>query len=92
VVDRLPNQVVDGVRYERSKKLGKSIRSGIAAKRAADKDKNEVTTMLKKAKATYMVDPWKFASAATEEELALELTENDLGTEDTLRILQCKFW
>jgi len=90
VVDRLPFQIVDGVRYESSKKLGKTIRAKIAANRASDKDKDEAKTLVKKAKATYMVDPWKFASTASEEELALELTEADLGTEDTHRILQCK--
>jgi hypothetical protein len=44
----------------------------------------------KKAKVTYMVDPKKFASTATEDELAQDLTEEDLGTEETHRILQCK--
>jgi hypothetical protein len=90
VVDRLPQQIQDGVRYQRSLKLGKAIRAGIAARRAADKENDEATTAAKKAKATYMVDPKKFASTASEEQLALELTEEDLGTEETHKILQCK--
>jgi hypothetical protein len=38
----------------------------------------------------YLVNPDKYGSRATEEELAQELTEEDLGTEDTFRIMQCK--
>ena len=42
----------DGVRYERSKKLSKEIRDGIALKRAANKDKDEAKITAKKAKTT----------------------------------------
>jgi hypothetical protein len=90
VEDRLPNRIRDGVRYVAEKRHGKKIREGILKKRAADKDKDEAVRAAKKAKATYMVDPKKFASTATEDELAQELTEEDLGTEDIHRILQCK--
>jgi hypothetical protein len=90
VEDRLPNRIRDGVRYAGEKRHGKKIREGIDKKRAADKGNDEATTMAKKAKVTYMVDPKKFASTATEDELAQELTEEDLGTEETHRILQCK--
>ncbi len=90
--DRLPNKISDGLRYERSKKLGKEIRDAIALKRKADKDKgkNEVERVSKKAKATYMVDSKKFGATATEAQLAQELTVDDLGTEETHKILQCK--
>ncbi len=86
----MPNRIRDGVRYTAEKRHGKKIREGIHARRAADKDKDESVRAAKKAKTTYMVDPKKFASTATEDELAHELSEEDLGTEDTHRILQCK--
>ncbi len=88
--DRLPRKLVDGVRYEKAKHLRKKISEGIATKRAADKEKDEATKRAKKAKATYLVNSDKYGAKATEEELAQELTEQDLGTEDTCRILQCK--
>jgi hypothetical protein len=90
--DRLPNKISDGLRYERSKKLGKEIRDAIALKRKADKEKNKDTaaTVAKKAKATYMVDGKKYGATATEAQLAQELTLDDLGTEETHKILQCK--
>jgi hypothetical protein len=92
VEDRLPHKICDGLRYERSKKLGKEIHDAIASKRKADKDKDkhEAATVAKKAKATYMVDPKKFGATATEAQLAQELTVDDLGTEETHKILQCK--
>ena len=88
--DRLPNRIRDGVRYAGEKRHGKNIQEEIDKKRAADKNRDEATMAAKKAKVTYMVDPKKFASTATEDELAQDLTEEDLGTEETHRILQCK--
>ena len=88
--DRLHNRIQDGVRYERGKKHGKKIRDGIARKRAENKEADEATITAKRAKATYMVNSLKFSSKATEEQLAQELTEADLGTEETFKILQCK--
>ena len=88
--DRLHNRIQDGVQYERGKVHGKTIRDGIARKRAANKDKDEATITAKRAKATYMVNALKFGSKATEEQLAQELTEANLGTEETFKILQCK--
>jgi len=92
VEDSLPNKIFNGLRYERSKKLGKEIRDAIALKRQADKDKNkeEAATVAKKAKATYMVDSKKFGATATEAQLAQEMTVDDLGTNETHKILQCK--
>jgi len=71
-------------------KLGKKIRAGISAKRAANKDKDEVTEVVKRSKIMYMVNPRKFAATATEEQLARELTMKDLGVDETHEILQCK--
>jgi hypothetical protein len=44
----------------------------------------------KRRKAAYMVCPKKFGSTATEEEMSEELREEDFGTEDSHRIIQCK--
>lgn len=90
VDDRLHSRIQDGVRYEREKVHKKKIQHGIAGKRAANKDNDEAATTAKRAKATYMVNSVKFASKATEEQLAQELTKADLGTEETHKILQCK--
>jgi len=78
----------DGVRYLETSRRGKKILEGVAHKRSSGKDPSKKGA--KKVKAMYMVNPHKFASAATETELAQDLTEDDLGTEDTHRILQCK--
>jgi len=43
----------------------------------------------KKMKPAYMVNCDKISASATEEEMALELSEEDLGTEDACRIMQC---
>jgi hypothetical protein len=88
--DRLHHKVVGGVRYERTRGLQKKIRDGIALKREANKDKDEATTAVKRAKATYLVDSKKFGATATEAQLAQELTPADLGTEETHKILQCR--
>jgi hypothetical protein len=88
VDDRLPFRIVDGVRHQAGKRIDKKIKAEIAKKRAANKD--EAGPASKKQKAAYMVNAKKVASSATEEEMALELSEADLGTEDTYRILQCK--
>ena len=88
--DRLPHRVRDGVRYERELIHGKRIKAKIASKRAANKDQDEATELVKRAKMTYMVNPHKYAATATEEQLARELTMKDLGVEETHQILQCK--
>ncbi len=44
----------------------------------------------RKFKVMYMVIDQKFGSVATEDELAQEFVEQDLGMDDTHRILQCK--
>ena len=88
--DRLHKRIQDGVRYERGKVFGKAIRDGISRKRAANRDEDEATITAKRAKATYMVNSVKFSSKATEEQLAQDLTEADMGTEEAFKILQCK--
>jgi hypothetical protein len=60
-----------------------------ASKRTPEEE-DEAKKTAKKQKAAYLVNPRKFASTATEEEMALDLGEEDLGTEDAHRILQCK--
>lgn len=90
VLDRSAEQIQDGVRYQASLRLRIKLGDDIVSKRAAIKENNKVTKAVKKAKATYIVDAAKFASTATEEQLALDLTEADLGTKDTHKILQCK--
>jgi len=90
VEDKLPTRIRDGVRYERGKRARTKTREGIAAKLSADKENDEARRVVKKAKATYIVDSTKFAPTATEEQLAMDLTEEDLGTEETHKILQCK--
>jgi hypothetical protein len=89
VNDRLPFRIRDGVRYMAEKRRGKKILEGIEKKRSSE-IADARAGGAKKQKAMYMVDPKKFASTATEEEMARELTEDDLGTEETHRILQCK--
>ena len=88
--DRLAHRIRDGVRYKAGMRLGKKVREGIKKKRAAEKDKDEATAAVKRAKITYMVDSNRFYSSATKDELAQELTEEDLGDEETYRILQHK--
>jgi hypothetical protein len=44
----------------------------------------------KKHKVVYLVNPKKFASVTTTEEMAQRFTDEELGKEDTHRILQCK--
>jgi hypothetical protein len=62
----------------------------MASKRAANKEKDEATEVARRAKLTYMVNPNKYSAKATEEQLARDLTEADLGVEETHEILQCK--
>lgn len=45
---------------------------------------------VKRQKAAYMVCPKKFNSTASEEEMAEEIREEDFGTEEAHRVLQCK--
>jgi len=90
VYDRLAEQIQEGVRYQASLRLKEQIRAGIVAKRAATKDNNEATKAVKRAKVTYIVDGDKFDSKVSEQQLALDLTEDDLGTEETHQILQHK--
>ena len=86
----MANRIRDGVRYKAETSHGKKIREGIKNKCAAEKDKDEATARVKRVKVTYMVDPKRFFSSATADELARELTQEDLGMEDTHKILQCK--
>ncbi len=58
--DRLPNKIYDGVRYEKTKKLGKEIRDAIASKQKANKENDEAKIAVKKARSTYLVDGKKF--------------------------------
>jgi hypothetical protein len=86
--DRLHYRLVDGVRHELKKRYGEKIREKIAKKRAADQNSDDPAP--KKMKPAYMVNCDKISASATEEEMALELSEEDLGTEDACRIMQCK--
>jgi hypothetical protein len=86
----LAEKIQDGVRYQASLWRKAEIQQGIAAKRASAKENNEATKAVKRSKATYIVDSIKYDSKATEEQLALDLTEEDQGTEETHKILQCK--
>ncbi len=85
--DRLHYRIVDGVRHELKKRYGEKIREKIAKKRAADQNSDDPAP--KKMKRAYMVNCDKISASATEEEMALELSEEDLGTEDAYRIMQC---
>jgi hypothetical protein len=85
--DRLPYRIRDGVRYIAEKRHKTQIQEGIKMKRtASDKESN----VSKKPKAAYMVCAKKFDARASENEMGQELTEDDLGTDTTHRILQCK--
>jgi hypothetical protein len=86
--DRLHYRLVDGVRHELKKRYGEKIREKIAKKRAADQNSDDPAP--KKMKPAYMVNTDKISASATEEEMALELSEEDVATEDCCRILQCK--
>ena len=87
VNDRLAHRIRDGVRYLAEKRHKNQIQDGIKKKRTASDNDSNVS---KKPKAAYMVCKKKFGARASESEMALELTEDDLGTESTHRILQCK--
>ena len=90
VEDRLANRIRDGVRYKaETTRNGKKIQDG-ANKRAAEKDEDEATARVKRVKVTYMVDAQRFYSSVTADQLSRELTEEDLGKEETHKILQCK--
>jgi len=90
VPDRLAEKIQEGVRYQASLRVKEQIRNGIAAKRAAPKDDTEASKAVKRSKVTYIVDSGKFDSKVSEHQLALDLTEEDLGTEETHQILQHK--
>jgi len=90
VPDRLAQKIQEGVRYQASLRVKEQIRNGIAAKRAATKDDTEASKAVKRSKVTYIVDSGKFDSKVSEHQLALDLTEEDLGTEETHQILQHK--
>jgi ribosomal protein L12E/L44/L45/RPP1/RPP2 len=87
--DRLHYRIRDGVRHLAEKLRGKKISEGIekAKKRAVSA---ENATKTKKQKEVYMVNPKKFASEASQEEMTQAFSEADLDTEDLHRILQCK--
>ena len=84
--DRFPFHIRDGVRYVAKTRKGRKILSDIAQKRSA----GEEVKKKHKVKRMYMVNPHKFLSSATAEELERDLTEADLGQEETHRILQWK--
>jgi hypothetical protein len=88
VNDRLPYRIRDGVRYAGESKRGKKILDQVKKRGPSQEDEGRKTA--KKQKAAYMVNPQKFASMATEEEMAQEIEEDDFGTEDAHRIIQCK--
>jgi hypothetical protein len=75
------------VRYVSESKRGKKILEK-AKKRKPEEDGAKKPA--KKQKAAYMVNPKKFSSVATEEEMVQELSDGDLGTDDAFRIIQCK--
>ena len=80
-------RIRDGVRYVAEQRHKKLVEDKMEVKRpSSDKASNDS----KKQKAAYLVCPKKFSSRATEDEMAQELTEDDLGTDATHRILQCK--
>jgi hypothetical protein len=85
--DCLLHSIVDGVRHELKKRYREKIREKIAKKRAADQNSDDLVP--KKMKLAYMVNCDKNSASATEEEMALKLSEEDLGTEDACRIMQC---
>jgi hypothetical protein len=88
VNDRLPYRIRDGVRYAGESKRGKKILDQVKKRAPSQEDDRRKTA--KKQKAAYMVNAKKFASTATEEEMSQEMGEEELGTEDAHRILQCK--
>jgi hypothetical protein len=90
VDDALAKKIQEGVRYQASLRVKEQIRAGIIAKRAATQEDNEATKAAKRSKVTYIVDSKKFDSKVSEQQLALDLTEDDLGTEETHQILQHK--
>jgi hypothetical protein len=89
--DRLPYHIRDGVRYLADQGLKKKIEDGIKEKKRAAPGDPELTKKKgKKLKEFYLVNSKKFAATASEEELARDLGEDDLGTDDVHRIIQCK--
>ncbi len=92
VDDRLVHKLVDDVRYQASLRLKEDIQAGNATKLAVNKDDNEATKAVKRARETYIVNAAKFSSIVTEQQLAHDFTEEDLGTEETHQILQHKIW
>jgi hypothetical protein len=91
--DRLPYHIRDGVCYVADKARRQDLQEMIQKekKRARDATSNEPKkTKGKKVPEMYLVNSKKAASEATEEEMSRDLTEDDLGTDDAHRILQCK--
>jgi hypothetical protein len=92
VDDRLVHKLVDDVRYQASLRLKEDIQAGNATMLAVNKDDNEATKAVKRPRETYIVNAAKFSSIVTEQQLAHNFTEEDLGTEETHQILQHKIW
>jgi hypothetical protein len=91
VDDRLPYHIRDGVRYENVNRRGAKIKLGIKdSKKKAPPVEDAETRKVKRPKTVYLVNSKKFASTATAEEMSQLFSEEDLGKEDTHRILQCK--
>ncbi len=75
--DALARKIQEGVRYQASLRVKEQIRAA-----------TKKTTRLQKRQRG--VDSKKFDSKVSEHQLALDLTEDDLGTEETHQILQHK--
>jgi hypothetical protein len=92
VNDRLPFHIRDGIRFIAEKRHKTKIQEGIEniKKRTPTGEDAGPRKKAKKTKVVYLVNPKKYASVATEEEMAQDFSEEDLGTEDTYRIHQCK--
>jgi response regulator of citrate/malate metabolism len=85
--DRLHYHIRDGVGHLKKCRKRAGILDKIDEKKKTEKEKEKG---VRKSTLMYMVNSQKFASEATAEELAKELSTADIGIEDTHRILQCK--
>ncbi len=89
--DRLHYHIQDGVRTMVEKERGTKIKAGIEkAKKRTPTEEGPEAKKTKKFKAVYLVNPKKFDSVATARERAREFSQDDLGSEETHRILQNK--
>lgn len=86
--DKLALQLIHNLRYADSLTYKQKIEEGIGKRRA----EGQATAQQKKMrqKDVYLVDKDKFYSAATADELARDIAEAELDTEDGHRIVQAK--